>query len=349
MLVEKGADINVKDWIGGRSVLGMAAESGMETLVRTLLDHGLPIDFADSRGCTPLNLAASNGHNGIVQFLLQNGAKVDFTGHDSDFSEDLYRGRYRSTPLCRAVEYGHTSTVRLLADAGAVIFGSTPDEYGDPFVCAASNHHLDALQALLDTYAERKSGRKIVNPGQSKPQDYGSAHQTVGKPIPDDVCLAVSLSAALVRAVEREDLEIVRFLLQKGATLGNDFKSFAVSRYYRASSNHAQMGVAVYSALLDAGAAFNFEEIFHIALDMAELALAQRLLPKLRPSTTLHSRPGTSSSSASETDYKENSQGPNPTLPRLATKSLYSSCSTRALTLTPWSMARRKRRKHARH
>ena len=245
--------------------------------------------------------------------MLQNGAKVDFTGHDSDFSEDLYRGRYRSTPLCRAVEYGHTSTVRLLADAGAVIFGSTPDEYGDPFVCAASNHHLDALQALLDTYAERKSGRKIVNPGQSKPQDYGSAHQTVGKPIPDDVCLAVSLSAALVRAVEREDLEIVRFLLQKGATLGNDFKSFAVSRYYRASSNHAQMGVAVYSALLDAGAAFNFEEIFHIALDMAELALAQRLLPKLRLSTTLHSRPGTSSSSASETDYKENSQGPNGT------------------------------------
>lgn len=318
LLVERGADINVKDWFHKRSVLGMAAKSGMETLVRTLvrtlLDHGLPIDFADNEGCTPLSLAASNGHNGVVQFLLQNGAKVDFTGHESDFSQDLYCGRSRSTPLCVAVQYGHTSTVRLLADAGAAISGSASDEYRDPFVCAASNRHLDALKALLDIYAERESGRTTVNPGQSEPQDHGSAQQAA---IPDDPRLAASLSAALVRAVEREDLETVRFLLKKGAKLGNDFKSSTVSWYPRGSSKRSlmgaskrsQTGVAIYSALLDAGATFNFEEIFHTALDKAELALAQRLLPKLRPSTPPHPRPGTSSSYAAETDYEELFQG----------------------------------------
>ena len=322
LLVERGADINVKDLHYKRSVLGMAAESGMETLVRTLLDHGLPIDFADSGGCTPLNLAASNGHNGVVQFLLQKGAKVDFTGHDSDFSEDLYHGRSRSTPLCVAVQNGHTSTVRLLADAGATIFGSTPDEYQDPFVCAASTRHLDALKALLDIYAERKSGRTIVNPGQSEPQDHGSAQQAAGTPIPDDARLAASLSAALDRAVVqassaaaldravvREDLETVRFLLQKGAKLGNDFKSPTVPWHPDRSFYRPQMGVAIYSALLDAGAAFNFEEIFHTALDNAELALAQRLVPQLRPSTPPHPRPGTSSSYAAETDYEKLFQG----------------------------------------
>ena len=309
LLVERGADINVKDWLYKRSVLDMAAQSGMETLVRTLLDHGFPIDFADNGGCTPLNLAASNGHNGVVQFLLQKGAKVDFTGHDSDFSEDLYHGRSRSTPLCVAVQNGHTSTVRLLADAGATIFGSTPDEYQDPFVCAASTRHLDALKALLDIYAERKSGRTTVNPGQSEPQDHGSAQQAAGTPLPDDARLAASLSAALDRAVVREDLKIVRFLLQKGAKLGNDFKSSTVPWHPRRSSNHAQMGIAIYSALLDAGVVFNFEEIFHTALDKAELALAQRLLPHLRPSTPPHARPGTSSSYAAETDYEKLFQG----------------------------------------
>ena len=309
LLVERGADINVKDCLYKRSVLGMAAKSGMETLVRTLLDHGLPIDFADSEDCTPLNLAASNGHNGVVVFLLQNGAKIDFTGHDSNFSEDLYRRHSRSTPLCVAVQNGYTSTVRLLADAGAAIFGSTPDEYRDPFVCATSNRHLDALKALLDIYAEWKSGRTTVNPGQSEPRDHGSAQQAAATPIPDDARLAASLSAALDRAVEREDHETVRFLLQKGAKLGNDFKSSTLPWYPRGWSNRAQMGVAIYSALLDAGAAFNFEEIFHTALDEAELALAQRLLPKLRPSTPPYPRPRTSSSYAVEADYKELFQG----------------------------------------
>ena len=305
LLVERGADLNVKDWLYKRSALGMAAGSGMETLVRTLLDHGLPIDFADKEGCTPLNLAASSGHNGVVQFLLQNGAKVDFTGHDSDFSEDLYRGRSRSTPLCVAVLHGYTSTVRLLADAGAAIFGSTPDEYRDPFVCAASNGHLDALKALLDIYAERKSGRTTVNPGQSEPQDHGSAQQAAGTPIPNDARLAASLSAALDCAVEREHLETVQFLLQKGAKLGNDSKSSTVSWYSLGSYKRAQMGVAIYSALLDAGAAFNFEEVFHTALDQAELALAQRLLPNLRSSTPSHPWPETPLSHAAEAGYEE--------------------------------------------
>ena len=305
LLVKRGADINVKDWLYKRSVLGMAAKSGMETLVRTLLDYGLPIDFADKDGCTPLNLAASNGHNGVVQFLLQNGAKVDFTGHNSDFSEDLYRGRHRSTPLCVAVQGRHTSTVRLLADAGASIFGSTPDKYRDPFVCAASSRHLDGLKALLDIYAERKSGRTNANPAQSEPQDHGSAQQAAGTPISDDARLALSLSAALDRAVEKEDLKTVLFLLQKGVKLSNNFKSSKVSWYPRRSSDHAKMGVAIYSALLDAGAVFNFEEIFHNALDKAELALAQRLLPKLSPSTSPHPRPRESSSYAAEIEYEE--------------------------------------------
>ena len=301
LLVERGADINVKDGLYGRSVLGMAAMTGMETLVRTLLDHGLPIDFADNGGRTPLNLAASNGHNDVVQLLLQNGAKVDFTGHDRDFSDDSYRALSRSTPLCAAMQDGHISTVRLLADAGAAIFGSTPDEYKDPFVCAASRRHLDALKVLLDIYAERKSGGPTVNPGQSEPQDHGSAQQVVGTPSPDDSRLAASLSATLDLAVKRGNLETVVFLLQKGTKLSNDSKSSMVSWYPRRSSSRARMGVTIYLALLDAGAAFNFEEVFHTALDQAELALAQRLLPKLRPST--------SSPYAAETEYEEPIKG----------------------------------------
>ena len=304
LLVERGADINVQYWLYKRSVLGMAAISGMETLVRTLLDHGLPIDFVDKNGCTPLNLAASNGHNGVVQFLLQNGAKVDFTGYDSDFSEDSCR-RSRATPLSVAAQNGHTSTVRLLADAGAEIFGRTPDRYHDPFVGAASTRNLGTLKALLNIYIERKSGRTIEDADQSERQDQDSAQQIVGTPIPDDTRLAVSLSAALEGAVNREDLETVRFLLQEGAKLSDDVKSFTTPFRTRRSLNRSRMSVAIYSALLDAGVAFNFEEVFHNALDKAELALAQRLLPKLRLSAPPCPRADISSSYAADTFYGE--------------------------------------------
>ena len=286
LLIERGADINVKDSLYGRSILGMAAECGMETLVRLVLDRGLPIDSADNNGCTPLNLAASNKHDGIVQLLLQNGAQVDFTGPESDSSQDINHRRPRSTPLCVAAKYGYISTVRLLADAGAAIFGSTPDRHEDPFASVALGAHFDMLSLLLEIYSERKSNVMAPSPRQSESQDHSSAQQAVGTPTSDDTRLAASLSTALDRAVEWEDLKTVRFLLQRDAKPGNDWKRSKVLFPSHSSSNRAQMNVAIYSALLDAGAAFDVEEIFHTALDQAELGLAQRLLYRLRPSTT---------------------------------------------------------------
>ena len=101
----------------------------------------------------------------------------------------------------------------------------------------------------------------------------------------------------------------MRFLLEKGAKLRDDVKNFATPWNIRESSNRAEMSVAIYSALLDADVTFDFEEVFHTALDKAELALAQRLLPKLRLSTPPNSRPGTPLSYASETYYNEPFQG----------------------------------------
>ena len=86
------------------TVLGYAADSGDEILVRWLVNRILPseIDRESKLGTTPLIRACAGGHAGVVVALLEGGAFVD---------QETSRG---STPLIEAVHFGHRDVVETL-------------------------------------------------------------------------------------------------------------------------------------------------------------------------------------------------------------------------------------------
>ncbi len=129
LLLEKGADPNIKTKAGTTALMG-AAYGGHKRIAELLIAHGADVnvkgedkgflEYVIKHGATgenlreftnletfPLLQAAYKGHKEIVQLLIKNGADVNTTipvGH---------------TALMAATAGGHTETVRVLIENGA--------------------------------------------------------------------------------------------------------------------------------------------------------------------------------------------------------------------------------------
>jgi ankyrin repeat protein len=141
--MDKGLNIDAKDFNFGRTPLFWAAESGHEAIVRLLLATGkADINARDNGGRTPLSRAAEKGHEAIVQLLLATG-KADINARDLTF------GR---TPLSWAAEKGHEAIVQLLLATGKADIDAKDVKYGQtPLSWAAEKGHEAVVQLLLAT------------------------------------------------------------------------------------------------------------------------------------------------------------------------------------------------------
>ncbi len=80
-----------------RTALHLAIEAQDHDLVTILIDHGADVNVRDNtRGCTPLHYAANNNTPDIIDTLIQNGAKVNQKDY-SNFTP-LHRCLSRSQP-----------------------------------------------------------------------------------------------------------------------------------------------------------------------------------------------------------------------------------------------------------
>ena len=97
--------------------LYFATERGYEDMVSTLLSFGVLVDARNSYGWTALHIAADRGYDHIAKILIHYGADISATALEFDgYSPgDKWPGQ----PLHLAVLNDHTSTIRLLLDAGA--------------------------------------------------------------------------------------------------------------------------------------------------------------------------------------------------------------------------------------
>ncbi len=76
-LVSAG-DVNaMRDDLGGRTLLHVAANHGYEDIVGMLIGWGAEINARAHGGITPLHFAAAGGHTGVIRLLLQAGADRD--------------------------------------------------------------------------------------------------------------------------------------------------------------------------------------------------------------------------------------------------------------------------------
>lgn len=90
------------------------AREGMTTELSGFVDHGLPVDVADTDGNTVLMLAAYHGHADTVAALVERGADVD------------RRNARDQSPVAGALFKGEDEVVRTLLAAGADLDAGTP-------------------------------------------------------------------------------------------------------------------------------------------------------------------------------------------------------------------------------
>lgn len=89
VLLDQGADVNVKDATTGRTALHFAAAKGHKELAAYLLERGADVNAQDSAGNTPLHLAAMGGHTKTVRVLLQASASRSIRNNDGKTSAEV--------------------------------------------------------------------------------------------------------------------------------------------------------------------------------------------------------------------------------------------------------------------
>lgn len=212
LLIERGANLDARNYDQYDSPLINACQSGHIDVARLLLDSGANVDGLHSdndnvddalvvssssgnaemvqllleRGAVrasglALKVAAEHGHAECVRLLLENGVYPDWRYRDDE--------KWRKTPLMEASEKGHVECVRVLLDFGAEV-NANDGEHSRALVYASDKGHVDVVRLLLDRGAEIKS-------------DDGR------------MCWAYWLS--IYAAVRAANVDCVRLLLERGA------------------------------------------------------------------------------------------------------------------------------------
>ena len=110
LLIENGANVNLKSFEGSTALHAAAMTGGNKHLISLLLDAQADVNAHDVDGITALNLAATKGFHDAASLLIDYGANVDTA--DS---------KYLETPLMNAVYYCHEAVVDLLLSRHATV------------------------------------------------------------------------------------------------------------------------------------------------------------------------------------------------------------------------------------
>jgi ankyrin repeat protein len=106
-LLDEFPDLVAAVGTNGNDLLGMAAATCDERLVRVLLDRGADVARGNAHGWTPLHQAAYSDPPLLARMLLDAGAPVDVSARGDG-----------GTPLVVALFWGNRTTAELLAERG---------------------------------------------------------------------------------------------------------------------------------------------------------------------------------------------------------------------------------------
>eukprot|EP00794_Sanderia_malayensis_P003345 gene3345-3834_t len=109
--------------IRGVSPLHEACYRGCLKCMKTLIDHGADVNFADSEGWTPLHAAVCGEHIYCVKYLVESGANLN--------SKDTHG----VSPLRMAVNVKNIEIIDYLVKRGADAM-ATANDGNSPFQCA---------------------------------------------------------------------------------------------------------------------------------------------------------------------------------------------------------------------
>ncbi len=195
-----GPDEKLKPLSVGETPLVLAIQIGEQELVRRLLDASADINARDWEGNTPLHAAVDNSNLTAVKLLISHGADVNA------------KNSRASTPLHESYRSGEIA--RVLVEAGADVnavneFNATPLDW------AVGWKDSGAMQVLLDHGAKLTFPVAcIVGNTEFVKSAIEADPALVDKPLGDD-----PTETSLVRAAMNGQVDIVRILLEHGATV----------------------------------------------------------------------------------------------------------------------------------
>ena len=155
MLVEAGADVNLRPCSDQRAPLDEAAFLGSTDKVHLLLKAGANVDAPTGGefGRNALQIATEHGKEDVVDILIEAGADVNAL-------PATYGG---VTALQAAAIGGFLRIARVLLEAGADVNAAPAKEEGRTALAGAAEHgRIDMLQFLLN------NGANIHGPGQAQ-------------------------------------------------------------------------------------------------------------------------------------------------------------------------------------
>lgn len=222
LLLEKGADLNAKDYFGNNALLS-AASSGQDKVIELLLGAPYNADIevqrtgtGDRRGFTPLMMAVRSGKLSAMKMLLAYDANSDAVNLAGD------------RLLHIAAEMNRLKTIELLVRNGAQIV-TINEQTGDTALhCAVRKGSLDVATYLIDI-----SDLLLIAENKKKQTPLTLA---VKMQKPDIVTMLIQKGSnpdllnsdgrtSLHNAVISNDSEIVKILTRAGTkidTLDND-------------------------------------------------------------------------------------------------------------------------------
>ena len=189
LLIENGAEIDIKDGKWGSSPLLFAAQAGKTRFVELLLNFGADLNSKSGNGKTALHFASAEGRIDTVKLLLHHGIDINAktqTGNNclhyavvnnriaitkiliSNSVEINTKGADGQTALHHASYEGNIEIMKLLLENGAKVnlLDKDKDTPLHMVIHGSKNYNIDAIKLLIDHGAdfrlENAEGQSIL-------------------------------------------------------------------------------------------------------------------------------------------------------------------------------------------
>ncbi len=232
ILIEAGANINVKHPRDGRTALVNAAKKGYVDIAKYLLNKGADSNSAGNDGWAAINMAAYYGFNEILHLLIQQDADINHGNKDG------------WTPLMSAADKKHATTVKQLISAGAKI-DARNDSQSTALWLASGKGDIEIVATLLEHGANVDArNRHLETPLFTA---AWNGHVEVVEQLitagADPEFVSKKGKTAMVWAAQNSHVEVVKRLLTKGVSAQEELLQAANKGKYTTLKTLLKAGV----------------------------------------------------------------------------------------------------------